>query len=425
MKSIFIIAWRNLWRNKKRSLITMGSIVMAVVLTIFMRSLQLGSYSQMIQGGINQIGNIQVHLQGYWDKQTINNAMVITPKLKQTLANTQGIKSQTTELNNFVLVSSGAHTKGAMIMGAIPNELDTHLGLKKKLIYGQYLTQADTGILVAKRLAEFLHLITIRRDTIIQKNKDIQVTEKITLKEDSLIMIGSGYQGISAYGLLPIRGIVDLSSPHENQSMIYTSLSNVQNLFSPYIPNLCTSISLRTHEDAGIEEIKQTLQTKLGTQYEVMSWDEMMSDILQGIKVDNISGILMLGLLYVIVGFGMLSTVIMSTIERRKEQAIMLSIGMQKSKMILMVIIENLLLGMISIIVGCLMIFSFIYYLHINPIPLSGSMAEMFTQYNIPPVLPFSVDPSIFIWQSTIVLSIVAICMIYPIVKVLILKPTD
>lgn len=423
MKTILIIAWRNIWRNKRRSLITMSAIFMAVLLSVFMRSMQKGSYEMMIQGGINQVGYIQVHKNGYWDNQSINNAMILSPELEQKIKEVDNVSEINPKFMNFGLASSGNQTKASLIMGVKPDQEDKYVGLSKKVIWGDYLSENDHGILVAENLAIFLKLAKIKKDSTINEKGEVIINKKVELLEDSLVIISSGYQGISAYGLFPIRGIVSLPMPQENNRLIYMSLSEAQYTFSPYVPNLTTAVALDLHNPELLDKTQKELQAKLGDQYEVMSWGEMLTEVVQGIQMDNASGILMLGLLYVIVGFGLLGTIIMITLERRKEMAVMLSIGMQKGKILTMVLVETIILGISGVIVGELISLPFIYYLNLNPIPIEGDIAAMMETYNMEPLIPFSMNPDIFINQGVVVLIISILIAFYPIVKILNLKP--
>lgn len=423
MKTTLIIAWRNIWRNKRRSLITIAAIFMAVLLSVFMRSMQKGSYEMMIQGGINQVGYLQIHKNGYWDNQSINKAMILTPKVEQKIGEVENISDINPKFMNFGLASSGEQTKAAMIMGILPQKEDDYSGLSKKLIWGNYLNEKDNGVLIAENLAVFLKLAEIKYDSTINKKGEVTLKPHINILEDSLVIISSGYQGISAYGIFPVRGIVKLPTPQENSRMIYLSLNEAQNIFSPYVSNLTTAVALDLKEPNQLEQTKSVLLQKLGDNYEVMTWKEMLTEIVQSIQMDNAGGVLMLGLLYVIVGFGLLGTVIMITMERRKETAVMLSIGMQKTKILLMNVMETAILGFSGVIVGILLSWPFVYYLNLNPIPIKGDMAGMMETYNMEPVLPFSMDPEIFIDQGLTVLIISFIVVLYPVFNIIRLKP--
>lgn len=425
MKTTIIIAWRNIWRNRRRSLITMGAIFMAVFLSVFMRSMQKGSYELMIQAGINQVGDIQIHKPGYWENQNINNAMILSDALETDLLKIENIKDINPQFTNFGLASSGEQTKAAMIMGAIPQKIDLHTGLAKKLIWGEYLTTGEPGILVAENLAVFLKIARISSDTTFDAHGEMKIKKRATLVQDSLVILSSGYQGMSAYGLFPVCGIVSLPTPQENSSLIFMPLDQAQLLFSPFMPNLVTAVSIDVKNKNLTAETAQQINNRFNDEYEVMTWDQMLTEIVQSIEMDNAGGVLMMSLLYIVVGFGLLGTLIMITIERRREMAVMIAVGMQRTKLILMMIAETIVLGITGVFVGELLSFPFVLYLNRNPIPLKGELAQMMETYNLEPIIPFSIDPSIFINQGIIVFIISILVAVYPIWNILKIKPID
>ena len=109
-----------------------------------------------------------------------------------------------------------------------------------------------------------------------------------------------------------------------------------------------------------------------------MDWKEMNPELVQQIQSDQAGGYIMLGMLYLIVGFGVLGTLIMMTTERRKEFGVMIAVGMQKKKLGLILTIEMLLMGVVGAASGILGSIPVIGYLVKNPIRFTGEYAEMF-----------------------------------------------
>jgi ABC-type antimicrobial peptide transport system permease subunit len=140
----------------------------------------------------------------------------------------------------------------------------------------------------------------------------------------------------------------------------------------------------------------------------------MLRELLQAIEGDNISGQFMLGILYLVVGFGILGTVLMTTMERRKEFGIMVAVGMRRSKLLTLVLIETFLLGIIGIIAGvALSIPVIIYFMHF-PITITGEAAKAFLEYNMPPEMPVLLEPGFFVAQAMVVMVITLLTTLYP-----------
>ena len=394
MKTLIKIAWRNLWRNRRRTILTASAVVLALFLALIMRSMQFGSYEQMIQAGVNQVGDLQVHDTGYQASQSIDRAFFYRKDMGKTLAGIKGIKRVLPGLKTFSLASYGKQTKGVLISGidAVLQNQQSHLS--GKIIQGKYLSGNNNDVLVGDKLAEFL---------------------KIEVG-DTLVLLGQGYRGITAYGIYKVAGIFHLPSIQMNSQLVYMNLKSAQDFVYPYQPNLLTSLSVFLKDPSMLVTAKKEIENRLDSDYEVISWKTMLSDILQTIKVDNISGQIMLLILYIIAAFGIFSTILMMTMEKRRQYAIMVAIGMERRKLVWVSIFETFIISVIGIIIGLLLASPAIYYLHFHPIPITGGMAKMYLEFNIEPVLPFSIKAHIFLSQTIIVLVLSLLSSLYPII---------
>jgi len=390
------IAWRNLWRNKRRTLITSASVFFAIFLALLMRGFQLGSYDLMVYNIVHAYsGYFQVHAKGYWDDKIINNSFEYTTELQQAIEEFPEIEGYALRLESFALGSFSTQTKGVMVTGIVPEEEEQLTGLQKKLVEGSYLLPDDDGALVSEKLAKYL---------------------KINVG-DTLVLIGQGYHGMSAAGIFPVRGIVHFPSPDLNGRMVYLSLPAAQNLFSS--DNRLTSISFNIPDIKKYEGVAAKLKDKLDPHtYEVMTWKEMMPDVVQQIQSDNVSGLIMLAILYMIVGFGIFGTILMLFSERTREFGMMIAIGMPKLKLIRIVVTELFMTGFLGVIAGIVAAIPLLYYFYINPIPITGEMAETTIQMGFEPIMPAAWEASYFVGQSLTVVIIMLVVMILPIVKI-------
>ena len=194
--------------------------------------------------------------------------------------------------------------------------------------------------------------------------------------------------------------------------MVYLSLEYSQWLYSA--PNRITSLSLMIDETSELDEVHSEVSNLFNEKYEVMTWPELMPELVQGIEVDNAGGIIMLGILYVIIGFGIFGTVMMMTAERTKEFGILISVGMKKWRLSLVSLLESLFLSFIGVLAGIIVCIPILYYLNQNPIPLTGEMAELMLKFGLDPIVPFRFAPNIFIDQFLTVIIIAMISALYP-----------
>lgn len=397
------LAWRNIWRNKRRSFITIGSITFAVLLACVMRSMQLGSYERMIENAARfYTGYIQLHENGYWEERTIDNSFDFDPVLLEMVENTRGVELGVPRVESFALAAYGTKTKGSMVLGMDPSKEDGLTRIKEKLIEGEYLKADDDGVLIAEGLAKYL---------------------KIGLG-DTLVLLGQGYHGSNAAGLFPVKGIAKFPVPTQNDQTIYLSLPKAQWFYG--VDNQITSLSLVVDKAENVDRIISQISNSVDTTaIEVMGWKDMMPDLVQGIEIDNISGKIMLWILYAVIGFGMFGTFLMMAAERMYEFGVMMSIGMRRIAMQFTVFLEMLIMVSIGVLIGIGVSLPFLLYYHNNPIFLSGESAAAIEKFGVEAAYFFSVQPSLFYNQAWAIFFMAFILSFYPLYVIHRLKPVQ
>ncbi|HEX7358729.1 MAG TPA: FtsX-like permease family protein [Ignavibacteriaceae bacterium] len=402
MSTYVKLAWRNLWRNKKRTLIAAASVFFAVILALIMRSMQTGYYDYMIDASVRMYtGYIQIHGKDYWEKRSLEESMVINEKQYSELKKIKGITLAVPRFETYSLISHRNKTKVTQITGIDPKEENKLTDLNNKLIQGNLLDDSSKGIVIAQGLAEIL---------------------KVGVG-DSVVIYGQGYHGVTAAAQIPIIGIVKFTLPELNKSFTYLTLNNAQWLFSA--PDRLTSLSIMINNPNELDEIESRIKNIFNVEYEVMDWKELSPELVQSIQVDNAQGIIMLGILYVVIAFGIFGTIMMMTAERVKEFGILISVGMKKWKLGLVTLYETLFVSFLGVFTGAIISIPILLYFKSNPIPLTGEMADAILAWGFEPILPFAVYPGMFFAQIWTVLAIALVSALYPILFIRKLKPVE
>ncbi|NOX48524.1 MAG: ABC transporter permease [Chlorobi bacterium] len=394
------IAWRNIWRNKKRTLITISSITLAVVMAVFTRSFQEGTYAKMIENAVGKFtGYVQVHQKDYWDDKTIDNGIEVNDTLVREILSVKNVEGVNLRLESFSLASFGNSTKGTLVMGIDPEKETQMLDLKAKMIKGNYIRPGDRSIILGSKLADYLKI-------------DVG---------DTLVLLGQGHWGQSAIGAFPVKGILKMPAPDIDRQIVFMPLMLAREFFS--FENGVTSLVVISEESDQAQKITDAINASIDTtQYKAITWQEMSPEMLQQIEGDKVGGIFMIAILYMIIAFGVFGTVLMMTEERKREFAVMVAIGMQKTKLMLVSFYETILMNSIGIILGVIITVPLIIYFNIYPIEMSGEAAESIEKLGVEPVLPTILRLSIFINNIIIILVITGISSIYPLISLLRLK---
>lgn len=400
---ILKLAWRNLWRNKRRSFITIASILFAVLFVVFMRAFQLGSYEAMTRGVVNMYtGYAQIHLNGYWDDQTLDNVMPYRESFEDSLLKIDGVKSVIPRLEGFALSSYIDQTKGALIIGANPEKEKEILKIEELLFEGEVISPTDDNIMISEGLADYYNMSV----------------------NDTLVLLGQGYHGMSAAGKYAVTGIIKFRNPTLNQNTVIMSIPQAQWFFST--GNQVTSLILEKEEFTKVETLIADVSSKVDlSTFEVLDWKTMLPELVQSIEADNVGGVVMAFILYMIIFFGIFGTILMMTAERKYEFGILISIGMKRIKLGMVILYEIVFLGIIGVLSGYLLVYPLIIYFYINPVRFEGEFAKTFEDMGFEPIIPTSLDPAIPLTHALIILIIALVLSIYPILKIQHLKPTE
>jgi len=472
MKENLKLAWRNLLRNKRRTMITSASIFFAVFFALILRSFQIGTNNAIIYGVIESFsGFIQIQGVDYFDVPVLDNSIPFNSEIENKILSNHNVNLVVPRIQTYGLASSGEKTKNAIIIGINPEKEiqvnNYNNQLVKIRISSEKLVEAENKKIFPKEIIEKLRAIennsysnseNIINDISLSENEQNRYLSEIefffsysgkTFSQndnsviiadnlskflgidvgDSLIILSQGYQGVSAVGIFPVKGIIKPIIPELDNSLVYMTLKNAQQLFSLYEVSdknqdtifLVSYLSLGVNNKkddiliSTVNEINSDLDSNI---YNAVYWKDFNNELLQLTKGDNIAGIILLILLYLVIGFGIFGTVLMMTSERKREFGVMIAVGMQKTRLKIIIIIEMIIIALMGIFGGIFVSIPVILIGSNFPIRLGGDFAIMMEDYNLEPVLPMAWFDTYYINQAIVILIIVIISTLYPIYKI-------
>ena len=397
------LAWRNIWRNKRRTYITSASIMFAVFFSSSMEALQKGAWDNLISNVVNfYYGYVQVHQDGYWEEQTLDKAFALNPTLEALPETVRNVEAIIPRIESFALASSGEQTMGTLVIGIDPPVEHSMTDLENRLVEGTYLNEQDKAVLIASGVGERLKLSV----------------------GDTLVLISQGYHGANAAGKYPVKGIVKFGSPELNKQMVYMPLAEAQWFYGA--ENLLTSLAFRLKNADAIPETVKALAAQLpADEYEVMDWEMMIPDLVEARALDSGGNVVVYIILYMIIAFGIFGTILMMTKERSYEFGVLVAIGMHRWRLSTVIWLEIVLLGILGALFGVLISLPVVYYFNINPLEFAGDYSSMMEKFGFEAVFPAAFRAKIFLTQALIVFVLTAILGLFPYWKIRKLEPVQ
>ncbi|QZT37377.1 ABC transporter permease [Halosquirtibacter xylanolyticus] len=391
------IAWRNLWRNKRRTWTMISSMFFGVLICSFMTGMQEGMYSSMINNTVDKyLGYYQIQEEHYWEDKTINNSMPFDNQLLQrwSVSGTTFVP----KLDTYALVAFEEKSRPVLVKGIdVMKEIQmSHFDAQLK--EGEMLNAKDQSVIIGYALAKYLHVSL----------------------GDSLVFLGQGYHGQSAAALLPIKGIVKDPIPSVDKRLVYMPMATAQEFLS--VTNRVSSVAVLKKDSVDGVLLKDELRSKIPNSLVVKKWDELQPELIQQIEGDRVGGDVFKIILFIVIGFGLLGTVTMMVAERKRELGIMLAVGMARKKLARILIYESFIMTFIGVSIGTFTSYIILSYFVQNPIPLTGDMRVMLLEMGWEPVMNFSNDILMLVKQGVVLVVMMVFISIYPWISVMRLK---
>ncbi len=402
-----LMAWRNVWRNPRRTILTILAIAFACILLVFMLSLQIGMYEVMINTAVKtRTGHMQVLADGYNQDHKIRKVISDPEAVARILDDTPHITGYTFRANGFALLSSDQRTYGGLITGVDPVSEPRISNIKSIIRKGRFLSPSDTnsaviGSLLAKRL-------------------------KIDLG-DELVVLGSARDGAIAATVLTVAGIFSSGMDDYDRSAIQIPLAHFQEVFAmegTVHEAVITCDSLWNVGSAQTAISKAVAGLEQKRRLTCLSWDELTPGLVQSIQMDLGGGLIFYGILLIMVAFSIMNTFLMAVFERTREFGTLMAIGARPGRLTTMLVYESAFLTLcgigLGIGAGCLLT---LWAQHAG-IPM-GDAEGMLRQYGIPGLIRPKLTLATALAGPAVVFLITMLTALYPAVKVHRIIPVD
>ena len=404
MNIVARLAWRNLWRHRRRTWLTVGAMVFSNTLLVFMISMQFGMYDLMIDNTLKVFtGHMQVQAPGYKDdqkmRQTVPDIVPLAGRLRAEFP-TEKIAARGWA---FALASSEERSYGVGIFGVEPEYEPQVSSIPGLIAEGRYLQQSDAPEIVI--------------GAVLARNLRVGIGDELTL-------LGSGRDGSFAAAVATVVGIFESGVPDVDRSIAQMPIVAFQDVFFMEGAGHQVVISAPTLEEA--ERILPDIDAALPSDEGLVmhDWDALQPGLKQAIKADMSSAFFMYGILVVLVAFSVLNTQLMSVLERTHEFGIVMSLGLKPGQLGRLVMLETAMLGLIGFVLGAIGGVIVTSYFSANGLSIPG-MEEMAANFNLPPRIYFQATPWTMAIGPFVVFVFTLLAAVYPALRLHKLHPVE
>jgi putative ABC transport system permease protein len=398
---LFLLAWKNVWRNKKRSLIILAAIAIGLGCGLFASGVMYGMWDSTVNSAIDRdLSHIQIHSEKFKKENLIGNYIPGGIKLKSQIEKIKGVKAVSERTVIDGMAASATSSMGVSIKGIIPDEEKKVTSIASSIKEGEYFGGVSRNpIVIGKELARKL---------------DLKLHSKIVLSFQ-------GLDGNIVYAAFRIAGLFETESSVFDKSNVFVRQKDLFNIMGtkPIIHEI--AIRLTTVQVMG------QVVNKLRSEYKnlaVETWQQLAPELNVSYETLNFELSIFLGIILFALLFGITNTMLMSVMERVRELGVLMAVGMKRIRVFILIIIETIFLsitgGIIGIILGAASIWFFARK-GINLSLFSQGLSAYGISSHLFPGLPVEFYPLLFV----MIIFTALISAVYPAVKAIKLKPAS
>jgi ABC-type lipoprotein release transport system permease subunit len=396
------LAWRNLWRNRTRTLI----LVSAVALTYGMSLVWIGMsdeiHGDMAEAAVKTAGgSVLIHGDGYWDTRS-NELLVERPaEVTEAVTAVEGVNSVTPRVLLQGLLNSARNSNPVQLTGLPPEKGASIHDVEDWVVEGSWPESPhDAPIALGKGIVESL---------------EIQLGDKV-------VMTATAPDGELTRALFRLGAILDTGSKSLNESAAYTTLDVAQKVMG--LGDRVTQLGVTIDDDLDEAKMAERIRTAIGENskadmdgMEVLTWKTAMPEMVGAIELDDAMMYVYLVVIFLIVTFAIANTFLMSVMERVREFGLFNALGLNDRRIAIMVLEETVLLATLSIVSGFVLGFSghlIIQQVGIDMASIMGQDLEMAGVQLVDMVITSELNPGKWLMATGFVFVVIVLSALYP-----------
>ena len=394
------LAWKNIWRNKLRSLVVLGAVGIGLWVGAFTLAYVFGMIDQRLQDAVNyEISHFQVHHPQFSKDQEAKYFITDGTEVLNTVQAENGIKAATARVVSFGMVASAKTSTGGKFIGVLPESEDQVTGLQSKLTQGNYFEEDTRNkVIIGERLAEKLN---------------VRLRSKVVLTFQDTA-------GNIVAGAFRIIGLYKTHNSSYDQMNVFLSAGDLQDLLGAQ--NQYHEIAALLYVPDDLEQVTSNIKAQYAL-LEVEKWNELAPEL--GLMIESFDQYMMIFLIIILLAlsFGIINTMLMAVLERVREIGMLLAIGMNRMRIFTMIFLETVLLVLIASPVGLVLAYVTIQYLGEVGMDLSRLYQEGYAAYGFQSFIYPKLETIYYVRIMVMVVVTALLASIYPAFTAIRLNP--
>jgi putative ABC transport system permease protein len=402
MNMLLKISWRNIWRNRQRSVIMILAITAGLWGGLFAAALAMGLIDQRFRTGIEQeFSHVQIHNPEFLKENNPKYFIDISPEIFDRLRDDQHVQAFSGRTLVNGMIATANQTKGINIMGIDPDQEAETTSLDQNLIEGNYLDETVRNpVLIGRSLAESMKAGVGSRVVLTFQDLD-----------NELVSVACR-----------INGIFQTANTMFDESNIYMLQSDLNELLGD--ENIVNQIAIVLEDYRESDSFVEGLRT-VYPDLTIRTWAEISPQLSLYYQMGMTMFLIILIIILMALAFGLLNTMLMSVFERIRELGMLMSIGMSKRRVFLMIVFETIFLTITGAIVGMLVGVTTIKMVSKNGINLAPLGGDTLQDFGFEPVIYPFLDGSLIVYLTLLVILTALLTGIYPALKAIRLQPAE
>jgi ABC-type lipoprotein release transport system permease subunit len=394
---IYKMSWRNLWRRKRRTYITLLSIGFGVLLSVTLTGIADDSYTTMINtSAVMGLGHVTIEPRGYNDTPSLDKRLSYTEAIKKDLLNMEGVNNALVRIMGQAMFASANKSIGGAFMAVDSNaesaENNLFIG---SIVHGKLFSDKDIqGAVVGDRVAAKLNLTLGKK----------------------LVYTTTDVNGEIVSEIARVTGIFKTGVSEVDGSMILLPIDRVRKVLS-YESEDATMISIVIKDQRKSGEMRNMIRSRLNDPtLDVLSWRETQSEVASIITIDKAGNRIIQVLIGLLIAAGILNTLLMSVMERTREFGIMMAVGMSPYTLFRLVIMESLWFAILGLILGAIITIPWYAFMYYQGIDFSGMIGTDYSASGvlINPLVKIILYRESALWILSALFTLTVLAGVYP-----------